>query len=117
MRRIMAQEKPSSYRGCADDSHGTIENIMADIVLSFQTTAAQDAKLVRVFANQNEVRVSQGKDPYATIEEMLTDFIHNRIRGVLTALAEEEANEVRGGYMASSQATKDQIETLLGLDF
>jgi hypothetical protein len=86
---------------------------MATIVLTFDVTAGQYAKLEKALNVTNAQRLPG--DRYATIEDWLTDLMRRDVKGEIAKLREVDANEVSDSYKTASEATQDQIRVLLGL--
>lgn len=88
---------------------------MADITLSFTTTATQDAKLASALAWVNARRVELGNTAFPTVNAWLRDMI---IEGAKQAISDSDVREqtdVRKAYKAATEAQQTQIKTILGI--
>jgi hypothetical protein len=88
---------------------------MATIVLTFDTTPTQDAKLAKAFAFTNAKRLEQGETQYTSIEEWLTALAVRDVKGEIGKVKEVDATEVADAYKEASSASQDSVRTTLGL--
>ena len=88
---------------------------MSTIVLSFETTPGQDAKLAKAFAVTNALRLANGLDEYVSIEAWLTDLAKRDVKGEIGKLREVDAGEVAAAYKEASGAAQDTVRQTLGL--
>ncbi len=89
---------------------------MANISITFNTTAAQDAKLARLLARVNAVRASSQppQTPYADVTAYLKDTLIQTVLGYIRQLAASDKDEVGTAYDGASAAVQAQVDALLG---
>ena len=88
---------------------------MADIILTFSTTAAQDAKLAKVLARVNVERLAQGEAEFADIEEYLRWVVIEGVKSYVRSQQEIDSEEVTEAFEAASDSVQDQVKTLLNV--
>ena len=88
---------------------------MANISITFNTTAAQDKKLAKVLDIVNSERATRQEDPFADTEEYFRFIIIETVKAYVKKQGEDEALEVAKAYDEASNSVKDQVEALLGL--
>ena len=87
---------------------------MANISITFNTTAAQDKKLAKVLDIVNSERAGK-EDPFADASEYFRFIIIETVKAYVKKQGEDEALEVAKAYDEASNSVKDQVEALLGL--
>lgn len=97
---------------------------MATISISFNTTAAQDAKLAKILARVNAQRAvplppSDGQpqaqpQPYPTVEVWLKDFLIERLRAYVKEQQDIDDRELQARIAQATPQQLAQIETILG---
>lgn len=92
---------------------------MAAISISFNTTAAQDAKLAKVLTRVNAERAlpppsGEPLAPYPTVGAWLKDFLIERLRAFVQEQQSRDEAELRTRIMNATPAQLAQIEAILG---
>jgi hypothetical protein len=90
---------------------------MANIVISFNTNAAQDSKLAKLLAKTNADNASQTPPgpEYASVEAWLRFVVIETVKGYVLAQQRAEKDEVSAAFDAADSAAQAAARTALGL--
>lgn len=92
---------------------------MAQINITFNTTAAQDAKLAKALAYVNANRVapigSPPLDPYPTVTDWFKDIIVERAKATVQEQTDREDETRRSAFRDATAQQKAQIDAILGI--
>jgi hypothetical protein len=88
---------------------------MAQITLTFNTTAAQDVKLAKILAQVNAQRAGLSQAPFATVDLWLRDEVISLVMSRLFTQEELEGATRKQAYAAATAGIKAQIDVLLGI--
>ena len=86
---------------------------MANIVLEFNTSAAQDAKLAKVLVRINAERVAAEEEEFATIEEYLRWVLIEAVKSYIKTQETLDGDTIGDAYEAADSATQAQVEAIL----
>lgn len=85
------------------------------INISIATTPRQDAKLALYLARTNTLRVSSGLPAYATISDLLKDYVIETAKSLVKSPDTEDAVKVENAYIDANDSTQAQVKSLLGI--
>lgn len=93
---------------------------MSQISITFNTTAAQDAKLVKVLARVNEERTrppvtGDPLAPYPTVDAWLKDFLISNLRSFVVEQTDRDTRDMQTRIANATPAQVAQIEAILGV--
>lgn len=94
---------------------------MAQITLTFNTTATQDAKLTKALATVNAERATMSQlspqplPPFATVQEWLRDVVINEAKRYISVVDSRDEESIRSAYRDATDAQKAQIAAILGV--
>jgi hypothetical protein len=90
---------------------------VAAISITFNTSAAQDARLAKVLAAVNGERAASNPpaDPFATIEAYLHWVVIEAVKGYVARQAEAERAAVASAFDAADATTQAAVKAALGL--
>ncbi len=88
---------------------------MANITLSFTTTAKQDAKLAKVLAKVNSDRVANQLDPFNTIQDYFRFVIISAVISYVKQQDDVDGGTIEAAYLTASASVQSQVEALLGV--
>jgi len=86
---------------------------MANIVLEFNTSAAQDAKLAKVLARVNAERVAAEEAEFAAIEDYFRWVLIEAVKSYIKRQEDLDGEDLVERYNAADQSVRDQVDTLL----
>jgi len=88
---------------------------MAEIVLTFNTSAKQDAKLAKVLVRTNAQRVEAGEAEFETIEAYLRWVLIEAVKSYNNQQDDVDKEDVATAWDEASDAVKAQVEAILGI--
>jgi hypothetical protein len=88
---------------------------MANISVSFTTTAKQDAKLAKILLSVNAVREQQELAPFPNMEAYLRFVLIEAVKGWSQQQSDADGKAAGIAYEAASDSVRAQVQTLLGL--
>ena len=88
---------------------------MAEIILTFNTTAAWDVKLDKVLARVNAGRVAAEEEEFATIEAYLRFVLINAVKSYVARQDEVDHADRKAAFEAATENVQNQIDAALGL--
>lgn len=89
---------------------------MAEITLTFNTTAKQDAKLAKVLAGINAQRLADELEEFLTIEAYFRYVIIEAVKSYIRQQDTVDEEALIEAFKAADLATQTQIEGLLGVE-
>jgi hypothetical protein len=88
---------------------------MAQINLTFNTTAKQDNKLAKVLVAVNAQRAQQELPPFADIETYFKFVLVEAVKGWVAQQTAVDAAAVGSAYESADDSVKAQVASALGL--
>jgi hypothetical protein len=88
---------------------------MANIDISFNTTAKQDLKLAKILATVNADRIQQELPPFDDITTYLRFIVIETVKAYVKRQNELDVALRASAYDAASDEIKAQVDTILGL--